>query len=148
MPELPELAERIARLPGRKLIFTNGSRRHAENVARKIGVLDLFEDICDIAACEFVPKPDHSAFERMVRKHDVRTDVSAMFEDMPHNLESPHLLGMTTVFVHSDYVDHPAQLKVRDWRKLPEHIHHMTQDLTDFLGQNVLRIDSEERFLR
>ena len=148
LPELPELAERIARLPGRKLIFTNGSRRHAENVARKIGVLDLFEDICDIAACEFVPKPDHSAFERMVRKHDVRTDVSAMFEDMPHNLESPHLLGMTTVFVHSDYVDHPAQLKVRDWRKLPEHIHHMTQDLTDFLGQNVLRIDSEERFLR
>ncbi len=44
-----------------------------------------------------------------------------MFEDMPHNLESPHILGMTTIFVHSDYVDHPAQLKVREWRQPEPH---------------------------
>ncbi len=60
LPELPELAARIESLPGRKLIFTNGSRRHAENVAGKLGVLDLFEDICDIAALQFVPKPEHT----------------------------------------------------------------------------------------
>ncbi len=47
----------IERLPGRKLIYTNGSRRHAERVAEKLGVLDLFEDICDIVACDYVPKP-------------------------------------------------------------------------------------------
>lgn len=141
LPELPELSERIANLPGRKLIFTNGSRRHAENVARKIGVLQHFEDICDIAACEFVPKPDHDAFERMVRIHNVTSNAAAMFEDMPHNLESPHNLGMTTVFVHSDYVDHPAQLKVRNWQQLPDHIHHMTRDLSDFLRQSILKIE-------
>ncbi len=134
LPELPELATEIEKLPGRRLIFTNGSRRHAENVAAKIGVLHLFEDICDIAALEFVPKPERSAFERMARLHGISTTTSAMFEDMPHNLEVPHDLGMATVLVHSDYVDHPVQVKMRSWTALPEHIHHMTKDLTGFLS--------------
>jgi putative hydrolase of the HAD superfamily len=138
LPELPDLESAIAVLPGRKLIFTNGSRRHAENVAVKIGVLHLFEDICDIAALEFVPKPERDAFDRMIGLHNINSGTSAMFEDMPHNLEVPHDLGMTTVFVHSDYIDHPAQLKVRNWRQLPVHIHHMTRDLTQFLNDSVL----------
>ena len=139
LPELPDLEAAISRLPGRRLIFTNGSRKHAENVARKIGVLHLFEDICDIAALDFVPKPERDAFDRMVRLHNVDPRGAAMFEDMPHNLESPHDLGMTTVFVHSDFIDHPAQLKVREWRHLPRHIHHMTRDLTEFIGSNILK---------
>ena len=138
LPELPELAAAIARLEGRRLIFTNGSRRHAENVAAKIGVLQLFEDICDIAALGFVPKPERAAFETMIARHGITAPNAAMFEDMPHNLEVPHDLGMTTVFVHSDYADHPAQLKVREWRQLPGHIHHMTRDLTGFIGSEIL----------
>lgn len=133
VPECPDLAEAIERLPGRKLIFTNGSRRHAERVAGKLGVLDKFEDICSIETCEYVPKPEAEAFDRMVRRHGVSSDRSAMFEDMPHNLEAPHALGMTTVLVHSDYVDHPAQLKVKTWQELPEHVHHLTRDLCGFL---------------
>ena len=99
----PELGAALDQLPGRKLIFTNGSRRHAENVAGKLGILDRFEDICDIAACEYVPKPDRDAFERMACLHGVDMPRAAMFEDMPHNLEAPHALGMATVLVHSDY---------------------------------------------
>lgn len=131
--EAPELAAAIAALPGRKLIYTNGSRRHAERVAERLGVLHLFEDICDIAACEFVPKPEADAFQRMVRRHGVAPHQAAMFEDMPHNLEAPHVLGMTTVLVHSEYPDHPAQAKIRTWTELPAHIHHATDDLTGFL---------------
>ena len=54
--------------------------------------------------------------------------------DMPHNLEAPHRLGMTTVLVHSDYIDHPAQLQMRNWRALPDHIHFATDCLTSFLN--------------
>jgi len=135
VPEAPELAAAIAALPGRKLIFTNGSRRHAERVAEKLGVLRLIEDICDIAACGFVPKPERDAFQRMVDRHDVAPRQAAMFEDMPHNLEAPHALGMTTVLVHSDYPDHPVQQQMRTWTKLPQHIHHATEDLTGFLEE-------------
>jgi putative hydrolase of the HAD superfamily len=129
----PELAQALEALPGRRIIFTNGSRRHAERVAEKLGVLHLMEDICDIAACEFVAKPSPDAFKRMVERHGVASSEAAMFEDMPHNLEAPHALGMTTVLVHSDYMDHPAQAQMRKWTELPEHIHHATNDLTTFL---------------
>lgn len=142
LPVLPELAAQIANLPGRKVIFTNGSRRHAENVAAKIGVLHLFAEICDIASTGYVPKPEREAFDRMIAAHRIMPSSSAMFEDMPHNLEVPHELGMTTVLVHSDYIDHPAQLKIRDWRTLPGHIDHMTRDLTGFIPNNILKLGS------
>lgn len=131
--EHPELAAAIAALPGRKLIFTNGSQRHAERVAGKLGILHVFEDICSIEACDYVPKPHADAFDRMVRRHGVAPTQAAMFEDMPHNLEAPHALGMTTVLVHSSYMDHPIQHSIKSWTVPPEHVHHMTEDLHGFL---------------
>ena len=142
VPEHPELAAAIERLPGRRLIFTNGSRRHAERVADKLGVLHLFEDICDIAACEYVPKPSPQAFHHMISRHGIAPQTAAMFEDMPQNLEAPHALGMTTVLVHSSYYDHPIQLKIRQWREPPEHVHHMTEDLAGFLERIARTITS------
>jgi putative hydrolase of the HAD superfamily len=134
LQEAPKLVTALEALPGRRIIFTNGSRRHAERVAEKLGVLHLMEDICDIAACDFVAKPSPDAFKRMVERHGVTSPEAAMFEDMPHNLEAAHALGMTTVLVHSDYMDHPAQAQMRKWTALPEHIHHTTDDLTAFLN--------------
>jgi putative hydrolase of the HAD superfamily len=133
VPEAPELRAAIERLPGRKLIFTNGSRAHAERVAGKLGVLDLFEGISDIASCRYEPKPSASAFDAMIRHHGVTASAAAMFEDMPQNLEVPHQLGMATVLVHSTYMDHPIQRDMRNWTSMPEHIHHLTDDLTAFL---------------
>ena len=135
----PELRAEIARLKGRRLIFTNGSRQHAERVAGKLGVLDLFEDICDIAACAYVPKPSEEAFQRMIRRHGVVAADAAMFDDMPMNLAAPHGLGMTTVLVHSTYPDHPVQDEMKRWTELPDHIHHMTADLTGFLAETARR---------
>jgi putative hydrolase of the HAD superfamily len=130
----PALREALAALPGRKLIFTNGSQQHAERVAAKLGILDQFDGICDIAACEYAPKPTAEAFDRMIRRHDVEARSAAMFEDLPHNLSVPHQLGMTTVLVHSGYMDHPSQQAIAGWRELPEYIHYLTSDLTAFLA--------------
>ncbi len=135
VPEAPDLRAAIDRLTGRKLIFTNGSRAHAERVAGKLGVLDLFEGISDIASCGYEPKPSAAAFESMIRHHAVASADAAMFEDMPQNLEVPHKLGMATVLVHSTYMDHPIQRDMRNWTSLPEHVHHLTDDLTAFLQQ-------------
>ena len=133
VPEHPELAAAIEALPGRKLIFTAGSRRHAENVAAKLGVLHLFEDICDIVATAYIPKEQREAYDHMIRAHGVTPREAAMFEDMPHNLVAAHELGMTTVLVHSSYMDHPAQAKIRTWDRPPDHVHHVTEDLAGFL---------------
>ncbi len=132
--EHPDLRRGIDALPGRKLIFTNGSRGHAERVALKLGVLELFEDICSIESCDFVPKPSHDAFLRMTNAHNVDPKSAAMFEDLPHNLEPAFELGMKTVLVMSHYMDHPAQKKIATWQELPGHVQFLTDDLAGFLN--------------
>ncbi len=131
-----KLREAIARLEGRRLIFTNGSRRHAERVAAKVGVLDLFEDICSIETCDYTPKPAAAAFDRMIARHGISAASAAMFEDMPANLEVPHALGMTTVLVHEEGPGHPWRLEHHEPKGAhPAHVHHMTSDLAAFLLQ-------------
>jgi len=132
--EHPELAKAIEELPGRKLIFTNGSRAHAERVAGKVGVLHLFDGVFDIVDAAYVPKPVPTCYDQFLKAHGVDAVTSAMFEDMPHNLEAPHVLGMTTVLVRSEFnYDHPVQKTIRGWVEPPAHVHHMTDDLSVFL---------------
>lgn len=140
----PELGAAIEKLPGHKYIFTNGSRRHAERVAEKLGVLHHFEDIFDIVSGEYVPKPSPEAYDRFLKAHGVDARSSAMFEDIPHNLEAPHKLGMSTVLVHSSYDDHPSQKQVKEWRVLPPHVHHLTADLRTFLEEALQEIAAKD----
>jgi len=133
VPVMPELAAAIKNLPGRKLIYTNGSRPHAERVADKLGVLNLFDGITDIASSKFIPKPAADAYELMIKEHDVDPAQAVMFEDMPQNLTVPHDMGMATVLVHSSYFDHPIQTQIEQWDTPPDHVHYMTKDLTAFL---------------
>ncbi len=135
LTENKPLRAAIDRLPGRKLIYTNGSTGHAEGVAGKIGILDLFDGIFDIKASNYIPKPRTEAFNMFLLHHDVEPKSAAMFEDLPHNLEPAHALGMTTVLVHSTYDDHPSQNDVKDGKPLPSYIHHRTKDLTQFLSE-------------
>jgi putative hydrolase of the HAD superfamily len=135
--QAPELTEAIARLEGRKFIFTNGSVRHAERVAGKLGVLDKFDGIYDIAAGGYVPKPQPEAFRRFLDYCDGANSKAAMFEDLPHNLEPAHALGIVTVLVHSDYEDHPSQQALKEAVELPHYIQFETGDLAAFLASIV-----------
>jgi putative hydrolase of the HAD superfamily len=130
------LGRAIERLPGRKLILTNGSRKHAENVARKIGILDHFEDVFDIAAADFVPKPDRRAYERFLDKHVVDPAKAAMFEDIAKNLVVPHDIGMTTTLVIPRTIDPFRETFEQEAVKAP-HIDHITNDLAGFLAEQV-----------
>jgi putative hydrolase of the HAD superfamily len=93
------LAQAIAALPGRKLILTNGSRDHAIETAKQLGIDHVFEDVFDIIAADFVAKPDEDAYERFFEKHEIEPKRAAIFEDIARNLIVPHARGMTTVLV-------------------------------------------------
>jgi putative hydrolase of the HAD superfamily len=131
----PDLSAAIGRLPGRKLIFTNGTVAHAERVAGKLGVLHHFEGIQDIVASDYVPKPKREPYDKFLTLHGIDARSAAMFEDMPHNLEVPHTLGMATVLVQSPAFDHPVQREIAGWDRPPAHIHHVTDNLTGFLDR-------------
>jgi putative hydrolase of the HAD superfamily len=94
-----ELGEAIAALPGRKLIFTNGTQRHAERVLGRLGLGAHFAAIHDIVACDYTPKPDPAAYAAFVAKHGIDPTRAAMIEDMARNLPPAAALGMTTIWV-------------------------------------------------
>jgi putative hydrolase of the HAD superfamily len=129
----PVLGEAIARLSGRKLILTNGTRRHAETVMRRLEIEQRFEDIFDIAAAELEPKPRPAVYDRFLARHHVDPAKAAIFEDLSRNLEVPHGRGMTTVLVvptgTREVFREEWELAGRD----APHVDHVTDDLAGFL---------------
>ncbi len=95
----PALGAAISRLPGRKFIFTNGDRPHAERTAAALGISDHFEDIFDIVAAGLLPKPNVETYQTFLTKTGVSPARAAMFEDLPRNLLVPHKLGMRTALI-------------------------------------------------
>ena len=111
----PAVREALRRLPGRRLVFTNGSAGHARRVLDHLRLADLFDDVFHLEAMGLVPKPNAQAFERLIAAHAVEPATTAFFEDTPANLAPAAALGMTTVLVGRQasaeghgFVDHRA----------------------------------------
>lgn len=95
----PALHAALHRLPGRRLVFTNGSAAHAARVLDRLGLADAFQDVFALEAMDLVPKPNAQAFARLAQAHAVIPASTAFFEDSPVNLAPAAALGMTTVLV-------------------------------------------------
>ena len=121
----------LAALPGRRLIYTNGSVRHAEKVMDRLGVTARFEGVFDIVAADYVPKPDPRPYGVLLERHGVNPTRAVMVEDIARNLVPAAALGMTTVWIRSE----------ADWSR-PDgggigtgaHIHHVVDDLVEWLA--------------
>ncbi|QJE74013.1 pyrimidine 5'-nucleotidase [Aerophototrophica crusticola] len=125
------LDQALAALPGRKLVYTNGSVRHAENILARLGIATRFDGIYDIVAADYVPKPDPRPYAEFVRRFEVDPSRAVMVEDIARNLVPAAALGMTTVWVRSE----------ADWSRPDmggvghgDHIHHVVDDLEAWLG--------------
>jgi pyrimidine 5'-nucleotidase len=119
----------LERLEGRKLIFTNGSERHAANVLDRLGLARHFEGVFDIAAAGYIPKPDPATYDLMVKRHGVDARTAAMFEDIHRNLVPAAAIGMTTVWVR----DEVHCFGPNDGYDDISHVHHITEELTQWL---------------
>ena len=118
----PDLAARLRDLPGRRIVYTNGSAPYAERVLEARGLTGLFDAIYGVEHAGYRPKPERAAFEAVFARDGMRPEAAAMFEDDTRNLAAPHALGMRTVHVAPE--PHAA-----------EHIHHHTDDLAGFLAR-------------
>ena len=118
----------IEDLPGRKLILTNGTRRHADAVLARLELDRHFEDVSELE-----PKPSPQTYDRFLKAHNIDAGNTAMFEDLARNLVVPHALGMTTVLV---VPEHTREVFREGWelegRDAP-HVDHVTDDLVEFL---------------
>lgn len=118
----PELAAHIRALPGRKIVFTNGSGPYAERVLEARGLAGLFDAIYGVEHAGFHPKPDRAAYDTVFGTDGLDPARAAMFEDDPRNLVEPFAMGLRCVHVAPDPVEAP-------------HVHYSTDDLAGFLKQ-------------
>ncbi|WP_312160726.1 pyrimidine 5'-nucleotidase [Phenylobacterium sp.] len=124
----PELVAAIARLPGRRYIFTNADDTHAERVLAHLNLRGLFDEVFHIHSFGFTPKPDPLGFQRMIDAHGLVPTTTAFFEDSERNLHPAADLGMTTVLVGPRALASTAPF-----------VHHRTEKLTPFLSSARLK---------
>jgi putative hydrolase of the HAD superfamily len=96
------LAQQLEKLDGKKIIFTNGSRKHAINITQRIGIDQYFNDIFDIVDSEFIPKPSIEPYKKLVKKHKIDPKLCVFIEDIARNLKPAYEMGMTTIWIEND----------------------------------------------
>jgi putative hydrolase of the HAD superfamily len=119
------LAAAIARLPGRKLVFTNGDAPYALKVLERLGLGGSFEAVHDIHAMDLKPKPAASAYAGLCAAFDLDPAESLFADDMARNLRPAKAIGMTTVWVNNG-----SEQAVDPER---DHIDFTTDDMTAWL---------------
>ncbi len=131
------LNEELMKLDGKKIIFTNSSRKHAMNVIRKIGIDQHFDDIFDIVDSEFVPKPDIVSYKKLVEKHKIDPKLCVFIEDIARNLKPAYEMGMKTIWIEND---EPWAKKFSD----SDFVNYKTNNLPEFLKKiNLLKAVNE-----
>jgi putative hydrolase of the HAD superfamily len=116
------LRQALLRLPGRRLVFTNGSAWHADRVLKHLGLHELFEAVFHLEAADLVPKPAPATYDALIAAYGVRPRVCAFFEDSAQNLAPAARLGMTTVLVGAHAAEETADF-----------VHYRTDVLAPFL---------------
>lgn len=114
----PLVVDAIDRLPGRKLVFTNGDEAYAARVLDRLGLANAFDGMHDIHAMDYVPKPNPAAYAAMCQRHAIDPATALFVEDMARNLEPAKALGMTTVWIDngSERGSHGADESFIDYR--------------------------------
>jgi len=120
------LSEELKKLDGKKIIFTNGSKKHALNVSKKIGIDQHFDDIFDIVDSKFIPKPIIEPYKRLVEKHKIDPKLCVLVEDIARNLKPAYEMGMKTVWIEND---EPWAKKFSD----SSFVNYKTNNLSEFL---------------
>jgi putative hydrolase of the HAD superfamily len=118
------LASSLEQLPGRKFVFTNGDATYARRVLDAIGVNDRFDELHDIHASRYRPKPDPHGYDLLCERFGIDPAEALLADDMAANLKPAKELGMTTIWVdngsergthgHGDFIDYRID-SVSEW---------------------------------
>lgn len=130
----PVMDRALAKLPGRKVVYTNGSLAHAERIMARLGIGHHFDGVFDIVAADFMPKPDIAAYHALLAKHAIDPEGAVMVEDVARNLEPAKQLGMATVLIETDH-------RWSEDADGADYVDHRVGDLTEWLNELVALLD-------
>ncbi len=136
LPKSEALVQAITALPGKKYVYSNGSRRHADRVIDYMGLSDLFDGQFAIEDSAYTPKPAQSSYDAFCKRFAIDPNQAVFFEDLARNLAPAHAMGFATVLVQSekDWSHEPAAARPAGYGDdQPGHIDYVTGNLTQFL---------------
>ena len=101
----------LLRLPGKKIVFSNGPRHYAEAVLQIMGIRHFFADVYAVEQMRYHPKPKLRGFRHLLKDHRLDPARCILVEDSAENLRTAKRLGMTTVWISRSlrkphFVDH------------------------------------------
>jgi putative hydrolase of the HAD superfamily len=127
LEENAPLAAAIARLPGRKLVFTNADAPYATKILARLGLGESFEAIHDVHALNYRPKPEPWAYRHICDTYGLDPAECLFADDMARNLRPAKDIGMATLWV--DNGSEQAEGAGRDF------IDYTTRDVTHWLHE-------------
>ena len=129
-----KLAKNLENLNGKKFIFTNANKKHADIILDKLQITNLFEGIFDIKMANYIPKPEIQTYEKLIETYNINPNKTIMFDDIAKNLVPASKLGFTTVWIdvgHENFSDDIASSK--------KYLDHQTKDLSNWLSNINMR---------
>lgn len=114
------LMHALARLGGKRLIFSNAPQHYVEEVLRTLGLGRYFDAVYTIESTRFKPKPAFQGFRLLLRAHNLAPHRCALVDDTLENLRTAKRLGMSTVWVSPRAMRVPyVDLRVSSVTQLP-----------------------------
>ena len=129
-----KLAKNLENLNGKKFIFTNANKKHADIILDKLQITNLFEGIFDIKMANYIPKPEIQTYEKLIETYNINPNKTIMFDDIAKNLVPASKIGFTTVWIdvgHENFSDDIASSK--------KYLDHQTKDLSNWLSNINMR---------
>ena len=129
-----KLAKNLENLNGKKFIFTNANKKHADIILDKLQIANLFEGIFDIKMANYIPKPETQTYEKLIETYNINPHKTIMFDDIAKNLVPASKIGFTTVWIdvgHENFSDDIASSK--------KYLDHQTKDLSNWLSNINMR---------
>jgi len=120
----------LEKLEGKKIIYTNASRQHADNVLKRLGLTHMFQAIFDIKSANYIPKPEISPYEQIINDFDINSSSAAMFDDIAKNLVPAKNVGFTSVWINVGYENFSD-----DIANSKKYLDYETKNISNFLNQ-------------
>ena len=125
-----DLNQQLEKLEGRKIIYTNANRQHVDNVLKRLELTHMFKEIFDIKNANYIPKPEISPYQQIIKNFDIDTSSAIMFDDIAKNLVPAKNVGFTSVWVDAGYENFSD-----DIASSKQYLDYETKNISNFLNQ-------------
>jgi len=125
-----DLNQQLEKLEGRKIIYTNANRKHADDVLERLELTHMFKEIFDIKNADYIPKPEITPYQQIIKNFDIDISRAIMFDDIAKNLVPAKNVGFTSVWIDAgdeNFSDDIASSK--------KYLDYETKDISKFLNQ-------------